>query len=67
MAVDKLKVEAVLFFKVVEAVYVRNEPQIPYVVEGNVDLLPAVMVSLNDEHVIVIDEGVLLVEHGGHV
>ena len=60
--VDKLQVLAVLLLEIVETVYVCDEARVSDVVEGDVNPSAAVMIGLDDEHVIVINEGSLLVK-----
>ena len=61
VSVDELEVLSMLLFEVVEAVDVHDEPRVSDVVESDVDPATAVVVSFDDEHVVVINEGALLV------
>ena len=67
VAVDELEVLVVITLEVVEAVHVHNETWVSNVVEGDVYPSLAVVVGFNDEEVVVIDEGVLLVKGRCHV
>ena len=67
VAVDELEVLVVVPLEAVEVVYVRNEAWVSDVIEGDVDPSSTVVVSLNNEEVIVVDEGALLIERGCHV
>ena len=62
MSVNELEVLLVLLLKVAEMVDICNEAQVSNVIKGDVDPMVAIVVGLNDEHVVVINEGALLVK-----
>jgi len=67
VSVDELEVLPVLLLEVAVAVDIRNETWVSDVVKGNVDPSTAIVVGLDDVHVVIIDEGVLLVKRGCRV